>query len=51
MKEGFLIKANWLVYRKKVSFPRIPILGNTRLNRSVSADLLLYSHAAAFATI
>lgn len=30
MKEGFLVKANY------------PILGNTRLNRSVSADLLLY---------
>lgn len=39
MKEGFLVKANY------------PILGNTRLNRPVSADLLLYSHAAAFATI
>ncbi len=36
---------------KKVSLPRIPTLGNTRLNRSVSADLLLSSHAAAFATI
>lgn len=50
-----MVSSNRILRKKdkvtKISLPRIPTLSNTRWNRSVSADLPLYSHAAAFATI